>query len=170
MPWTKRGIGYVFVFKALPIPEGVKLVDEETKEPNREIFDEMIPVLLNTPPIFNLAFYKEDERLSINDLYKCVLQGYQDTSDKPETNESLGLVLDSLRNMGTANKHMREHAPAGIPDILSSFLGNILDEGSLCMGSVVNTETHLCFLKLDRVPMIFMPASETKLSEQDKKA
>jgi hypothetical protein len=170
MPWTKRGLGYVFVFKAIPIPEGQKLIDAETQEPNREIFDEMIPVLVSSPPIFQIIFYKEDDRIQINDIYKCILQGYQDTSDNADLNEKLGLVLDSLRNMGTANKHMQQQAPPGIPAILASFLNGILEEGSLAIGSVVNTESHLCFLKLDKVPAIFLPSSETKLSEQDKKA
>lgn len=168
-PWTKRGLGYVFIFKAIPFPEGESLIDVETKEPNREFLDEMIPVLVSSPPIFQIIFHKEDERLQINDIYRCVLQGYQDTSDNADLNEKLGLVLDSLRNMGTANKYMQEQAPPGIPDILASFLNGILEEGSLAIGSVVNTESHLCFLKLDKIPAIFLPSSETKLSEQDKK-
>lgn len=163
-------MGYVFIFKAIPVPEGLSLVNAETQEPNREIFDEMIPVLVSSPPIFQIIFYKEDERLQINDIYRCVLQGYQDTTSNADLNEQLGLVLDSLRNMGTANKHMQEKAPLGIPAVLASFLNGILEEGSLAIGSVVNTESHLCFLKLDKVPAIFLPSSETKLSEQDKKA
>lgn len=169
-PWTKKGLGYVFIFKAIPVPEGLSLINTETKEPNREIFDEMIPALVSSPPIFQIIFYKENERLQINDIYKCILQGYQYTSNNPDLNEQLGLVLDSLRNMGTANKQMQEQAPPGIPAVLTSFLNSILDEGSLAVGSVVNTENHLCFLKLDKVPAIFLPSSETKLSEQDKKA
>lgn len=168
-PWTKRGAGFIFVFKAIPMPEGMSVLDSETNEPNREAVGELIPALMTSPPIFQLIFYKDDERIKINDLYKCVLRGYQDTSDNPDTNEKLGLVLDALRNMGTANKYMLSKAPADLPSIFSSLVGMFLDEGSLAVGSVVNTETHLCFLKLDMVPALFLPP-ETKLSEQDSKA
>lgn len=169
-PWTKREVGYVFVFKAIPFPEGQSIVDDETKEPNREIIEEMIPALVSSLPIFQIVFHKESGRLQINDIYRCVLQGYQETSDDPVVNEKLGLVLDSLRNMGAANKHIQEQAPPGIPPILASFLNGIIEDGSLAIGSIVGTESHLCFLKLDMVNSFFLPSSVTKLSEQDKKA
>jgi hypothetical protein len=166
-PWTKVGFGYAFVFKAIPVPEDKKLVDDETKEPNKELFDEMLPVLLSSPSVFQVFFYKEGESLQINDIYKCVLRGYQDTSSKAELNENLGLVLDSLRILGMANKNIKNEMP--VPSILSSFVDTILEESSLFLGSIVNTESHLCFLKLDKMTVMFLPSSSPLATEQDEK-
>ncbi len=159
-PWTKRGSGYVFIFKAIPLPEGHGVVNAETQEPNKEVLDEMAPVLMSSLPIFQIIFYKEDETVLINDIYKCLFQGYQDTIENVDLNEKIGLLLDALRNTSIANKHIQESRPPGVHPALFSFLNNIIEEGSLGIGLIVNTQNHLCFLKLEKTHVIFLPSSK----------
>lgn len=159
------GLSYFFVFNCLPIPEGVNLVDPETKEVNQGFVSEAVFALSSRPPLFQIILNK-DSRLTIQDLYNCVLQGYKDTADS-SYNENLGIALDALKNLVASNKR---NLLSGLPDILSSAIEETINEKALGVGSVVDTETHICFLRLTPVPSLFLPSSETKLSEQDNKA
>ena len=167
-PWTKKVLSYAFIFKTMAMPEEQENIG--TEELNEETLLEIVPVLISLPPIFQIIFYKEDEKIQINDIYNCVLQGYKDTSNDPKLNEELGLVLDSLRNLETANRFIKNEGSANIPPVLMPLLNSLIEEGSLARGSIVKVGRCLCFLQLVKMPLIFLPSSKIKLSEQDEKA
>jgi hypothetical protein len=155
-PWTKRSVGHIFSVRLLPTPEGETFLDSESGVPNQELLNQMVPVLLSLPPTFQVIFYKEEMHVGIKDIYPCIYAGFKETFDKPETNELLGLILDALKNLGTATKKVTENAPSTIPPVLTSFVDGIINDGSLKVGAVVNIDEYLCLLKIDTVPALFI--------------
>lgn len=146
LPYISATRSFLLKFSHVKMPEGVTEAfrdNEPDVECSRLAFN-----LLNGKPMFSFVFSTDNQMPpSLQKIREVMQRGYSERSDDPETHESYGLILDTLRLMALTPPTAKVTIDNDCSDI-TDFIEKLV---ALQAGSIIQIGDNLCTIQLSPI-------------------